>query len=277
MLASKAGAPKVSLKLLFKDDIPSNGLFFTFTNPTTREDDRKTVQDTLIPFVSANRAGPSAPVAGGTPGGSGGSAPGTPSAVALGKRKADVGSPAGSGSGTGGKKDRPEEWNLKIKVLKKNPTLNLLYRELVMSKQITESEFWEGREVSGKHHTPIKTDGKSCTTWIDSSPGPRSGADIVQGLINAERLAQAQRPGRPSRLLDDRFDLNTNRNNASTVGGTGVGVKTRQETGPMIIKLDKELTREIFEEFPVVQDAYAKYVPGVSLPYSTRMMLSCAP
>ena len=33
----------------------------------------------------------------------------------------------------------------------------------------------------------------------------------------------------------------------------------------MIIKLDKELTREIFEEFPVVQDAYARYVPGVSL------------
>jgi len=30
-----------------------------------------------------------------------------------------------------------------------------------------------------------------------------------------------------------------------------------------VLNLSKELTREIFEEFPVVQDAYAKFVPGV--------------
>lgn len=32
----------------------------------------------------------------------------------------------------------------------------------------------------------------------------------------------------------------------------------------MILNITKDLTREIFEEFPVVQDAYARYVPGVS-------------
>lgn len=31
----------------------------------------------------------------------------------------------------------------------------------------------------------------------------------------------------------------------------------------MVLNITKELTREIFEEFPVVQDAYARYVPGV--------------
>jgi hypothetical protein len=30
------------------------------------------------------------------------------------------------------------------------------------------------------------------------------------------------------------------------------------------VEISKELTHEIFEEFPVVQDAYARYVPGVS-------------
>jgi transcription initiation factor TFIIH subunit 1 len=76
-------------------------------------------------------------------------------------------------------------------------------------------------------------------------------------------MAYAQRPGRASRLLDDRFDLDVNRKSQGMVGGTGVGVKSKAETGPIVLNLSKELTREIFEEFPVVQDAYAKFVPGV--------------
>lgn len=46
-------------------------------------------------------------------------------------------------------------------------------------------------------------------------------------------------------------------------GGTGVGIKSKAESGPVVLNISKELTREIFEEFPVVQDAYARYVPGV--------------
>ena len=170
MLASKAGSAKVSLKLLFKDDIPNGGLHFTFTSSTVsqREGDRKIVQNTLIPFVSATRAGvPSGSGGGsggfgvtGVTGGSsvptstpGGSASGTPGTV-VGKRKAIDGGSAGAspgasgegGGGSGGK--RPENWKLRVKVLKKNPHLDLLHRELVRGKQITEAEFWEGREVS---------------------------------------------------------------------------------------------------------------------------------
>lgn len=44
-----------------------------------------------------------------------------------------------------------------------------------------------------------------------------------------------------------------------------MGVKSKADSGPVVLNLSKELTREIFEEFPVVQDAYARHVPGVSL------------
>lgn len=49
-----------------------------------------------------------------------------------------------------------------------------------------------------------------------------------------------------------------------------MGIKAKAENGPVVLNLSKELTREIFEEFPVVQDAYARHVPGVS------SLLSCA-
>lgn len=181
MLASKAGAAKVSLKLLFKDEIPAGGLHFTFTNPNTamREEDRKVVQDILIPFVAANRAG-GAPPAAATPApttnvtdgpASGPSTPnvtGTPTSL-IGKRKLrdednNAPSPAGSaGSGAGSKRARePENKRLKIRVLKKNPHLGELFRALVShppegGPRITEAEFWQGREVSSTRGYGLRT------------------------------------------------------------------------------------------------------------------------
>ncbi|WVR06807.1 hypothetical protein IAU60_003843 [Kwoniella sp. DSM 27419] len=241
MLASKAGSKSVSLKVLFKDDIPSGGLHFVFSHPTTKEDDRKAVQDILIPFVAANKNPQAAPAANAaatpdpcTPSTSAAAA--IMSANAKGKRKADDLSPAGAATpGTSSPNLPPavraakkKEYKMRQKVLEKNPTLRMLHRELVLGKQITEEEFWDGREA----------------------------------LVQAEEMAYAQKPGRASRLLDDRFDLDAGRKGKST-GGTGVGIKST-DNGPVILKLSKELTREIFEEFPVVQDAYAKYVPGIS-------------
>jgi transcription initiation factor TFIIH subunit 1 len=151
MLASKQGKPKVSLKLLFKDDVPAGGLLFTFTSQT-KEDDRKAVQDILIPFVSVNK-GVSAPAPDPAPAasGSGTSTPvaGTPAALSTvqkGKRKAED-SPAPQFS-EAAQAARKAEQKLKIKVLSKNPNLKTLHRELVMGGQISEKEFWEGREVS---------------------------------------------------------------------------------------------------------------------------------
>ena len=40
-----------------------------------------------------------------------------------------------------------DDFHIRKKVLMKSPELATLHRELVMSGQITENEFWEGREV----------------------------------------------------------------------------------------------------------------------------------
>ena len=62
------------------------------------------------------------------------------------KRKAD-GSPS-TGPLDAAKAARPVNYKLRLRVLNKNPNLKMLHRELVLGKQITEEEFWEGREVS---------------------------------------------------------------------------------------------------------------------------------
>jgi hypothetical protein len=60
------------------------------------------------------------------------------------KRKAGNETP-GSGSEAGRDQELHE---LRKRVLRKNPTLKVLHRELVSKgRQITEDEFWDGREV----------------------------------------------------------------------------------------------------------------------------------
>lgn len=236
MLASKAGSARTSLRIVFKDDVPLGGLLFTFVGPS-KDADRQAVQDRLIPFVSAHRT-PSAatPVpnpavaavaSGSTPASTPGSpapmTPGTPASVTR-KRKAAEMSPADAEA-------RRRMNKVRERVLRNNPTLQALHHELVVGRQITEDEFWDGKQR--------------------------------QALLKSEELAYAQRPGRPSRLLDDRFDLSGDKRNDKFRGGTGVGLK-KVETGPTVLNITKELTREIFEEFPVVQDAYAKNVPRIS-------------
>ncbi|WVO17333.1 hypothetical protein L204_105025 [Cryptococcus depauperatus] len=240
MLASKAGSERTSLKVLFKDNVPAGGLLFVFTHPITRAEDRQAVQDILIPFVAANK-NPVVPTLGGpsavnsAPVVSSSAAVTTVADLSRGKRKMDELSASGPGTPAGTsplpaviRVQRKKHNTLRQRVLEKNDTLRLLHRELVLGHKITEEEFWEGREA----------------------------------LIQAEEMAYSQKPGRPSRLLDDRFDLDAGRR-GKTTGGTGVGIK-QTDSGPTILKLSKELTREIFEEFPVVQDAYAKHVPGIS-------------
>lgn len=83
-------------------------------------------------------------------------------------------------------------------------------------------------------------------------------------MIQAERMTSEQKPGRPSRLLDDRFGLATDsKKGKDGAGGTGVGTK-KKDPEEKVVTLSTELTKEIFEEFPVVQDAWARFVPGVS-------------
>lgn len=159
MLASKPENERVSLKIIFKENVPPGGLHFVFTNANTRGDDRKAVQDILIPFVAANK-NPTAS-APGTPGSS--TTPNTPSAatsavmsdVAKGKRKMNEVTPAGLSTVSTESSPLPpavrsqrRKYNtLRQRVLEKNDALRMLHRDLVLGRQITEEEFWEGREV----------------------------------------------------------------------------------------------------------------------------------
>jgi transcription initiation factor TFIIH subunit 1 len=157
MFASKATSAKVSLKVTFKEDIPVGGLLFTFTSSKAGED-RTSVQDTLIPYITANRSAPN----GVTPAAPVASTSAAPSPIPLEtegsgkKRKYDPSTPTDTAPGTpsavvgGGGVKRPQTQlgKIKLRVLRKNPTLKLLYTELVLGKEITEDEFWDGREVS---------------------------------------------------------------------------------------------------------------------------------
>jgi transcription initiation factor TFIIH subunit 1 len=254
MFASKATSAKVSLKVTFRDDIPAGGLLFTFTSAQAGED-RTAVQDTLIPYITANRSAPN----GVTP-----AAPAAPSPVAgpsgEKKRKAmDPATPTDTAPGTpsavagGVRRPQTQLGKIRLRVLRKNPTLKMLHTELVLAKEITEEEFWDGREVSYISRRVLQADD--------------------QALLQAEALAYEQKPGRASRLLDDRFDLDSGRKGGMAAGGTGVGVKSKADSGPVVLNISKELTREIFEEFPVVQDAYARSVPGVSEQLGGRLMI----
>jgi transcription initiation factor TFIIH subunit 1 len=168
MFASKATAAKVSLKVTFKDDIPAGGLMFTFTSSQAGED-RTSVQDTLIPYITANRSAPNGvvpPAAAATPTSTSAaavavaSANGTPTESGSKKRKAfdpstptdtapgTPSGPSGAGGGGGGKGVQTAAKKIQLRVLRKNPNLKLLYIELVVGKEITEEEFWDGREVS---------------------------------------------------------------------------------------------------------------------------------
>lgn len=126
----------------------------------------------------------------------------------------------------------PEMIELRQAVLLKNPQLKMLHKELVMGKLVTESEFWSGREH----------------------------------LIDQEQLLRSQQPGRSSQLLDDRFGLKQTVNKSKDVGvGTGYGIAQKKaaqdaSVGELKISVTKELQREIFEEFPIVQRIYAENV-----------------
>lgn len=51
--------------------------------------------------------------------------------------------------------DPTADYQLRIRVLLGNPELAALHRELVMSRQITEDEFWEGRQVRTIRSSPV--------------------------------------------------------------------------------------------------------------------------
>jgi transcription initiation factor TFIIH subunit 1 len=165
MFASKATSAKVSLKVTFRDDIPAGGLLFTFTSPKAG-DDRTAVQDTLIPYITANRSAPNGVTPAAATAATTSAAPSPAAAGPSGekKRKAyDPSTPTDTAPGTpsavaGVKRPQTQLGKIRLRVLRKNPTLKLLHTELVLAKEITEEEFWDGREVSFETPNIAKAD-----------------------------------------------------------------------------------------------------------------------
>lgn len=267
MFTSKAGAKKTSLKLEFENNVPAGGLTFQFTAPPpTDVAQRQEVQDLLVPIIARNKErlitglAQGAVVEAGIKTGAAalveqtGKVTSTPSgrAVDVGKVVSGAGL-SRSGTPTPGTPNgdqtppqgplgpslTPFAIALKQSVLRKNPHLLSLHRQLVIEKLVTEAEFWDGREH----------------------------------LLEQERLQSTQMPGRSSQLLDDRFGFTqqakarAERERKAKIVGTGYGIAQgsgSKKGGEEDVKIQvtKELQREIFEEFPITQRIYAENVGG---------------
>jgi transcription initiation factor TFIIH subunit 1 len=151
LFSSKEGAAQVRLKIGLEND--SNGHNFTFTSPPPLAlTERETFKAQLTTIISNNRAARETGVlpspqtgvvaAAPSPNGAAHRAPApTPSRPST-SRAESVSSTRGTPVN-----DPINDFRIRKKVLVKTPELASLHRELVMSGQITETEFWEGREV----------------------------------------------------------------------------------------------------------------------------------
>lgn len=106
--------------------------------------------------------------------------------------------------------DPLEDWRLKKRVLQNNHDLRQLHREMVMGGQISEGEFWDGREE----------------------------------LLYHEARLDSQKKGRSAQMVDPRPETT--------------------DSGEITISVTPQLIHDIFEQYPVVQKAYAENVPPVS-------------
>ena len=162
LFCSKEGAAQVRLKLaLFGDETGHN---FTFTAPqSVAVAEREKFKQELTSIISRNKSTteglpkPSlsplkvanVPSVSATP---------TPSALSpkqhlapsrhsVSRAPSDSSERRATPVITGS--DPASDFHLRKKVLMSNPELGSLHRDLVMTRQITEAEFWDGREVSG--------------------------------------------------------------------------------------------------------------------------------
>ncbi|GLB37585.1 putative TFIIH p62 subunit, N-terminal domain [Lyophyllum shimeji] len=173
LFCSKEGAAQVRLKLgLLNDETGHN---FTFISPPpVAYTERERFKKELTTIISRNRASQDVkpPVAAVTPAFV--STPSTPLPAVVPpppsvSRAASVSSDRRSTPVIPGN-DPTSDFRLRKKVLIGNPELGQLHRDLVMSGQITEAEFWDGREH----------------------------------LLLAEAAAESQKRGKPGQLVDPR-------------------------------------------------------------------------
>lgn len=147
MFSSKAGVPKKRLRLHVADQPEPYQFSFTAA-PAVADAELEKFKSLLAAVVSANTLGAPVPSGPLTPAAN---LPGSPAPVAHTPLSSPYPRPSPSpysrSSSAGPSKDGRYGFEVYQKVLTKNPELADLHRALVESGQITEHEFWDGREV----------------------------------------------------------------------------------------------------------------------------------
>lgn len=196
MFASKAGAAKVALRIhVATDDTrgsPEEQHTFFFIATTTAQSDRETLKRELGAVILSNRQNVN----------SAAYLPGTHSTANDGETTGLQEGPSGSAEDS----EQMSTFEIRKRVLVSDPNLAMIHRELVISGQITENEFWGGREH----------------------------------LLQLEVATASQKPGRSGQIINPKPSVDAD--------------------GQVKVQLTQRLIREIFEEFPVVQDIYTKHV-----------------
>jgi hypothetical protein len=93
---------------------------------------------------------------------------------------------------------------------------------------------------------------------------------LVQLTLLSEQASSSQSAGRSSQLIDDRWS-----SKGKGKGKDGSGDKGGGGGGAGTISLTPELIRDIFDEFPEVQEAYGENVPHVSSLASFLSLCRC--
>lgn len=136
------------------------GVTFLFTDPTSAPADQAAFKQHLSTIASQNKArltmsaAPSPAAVGGSPStvgsGSGAPSPAPGPSSATDKGKGRAVQTNGGLDGLVGKNGKSvlEDWNLHKRVLVKNGQLAKLHLDLVQNGDLTDAEFWQGREVS---------------------------------------------------------------------------------------------------------------------------------
>jgi len=167
---------------------------------------------------------------------------------------------SGGGGGLAGRDGRDvlTDWDLHKRVLVKNPQLAKLHYDLVRAGELTDAEFWEGREVS--FLSRLVSFAFLATTRSSSFFSFVWCRFVWQLLLLSESASSNQSAGRSSQLIDDRWSVKDSKGKGKEGASTGGGGSATSGT----ISLTPELIRDIFDEFPEVQEAYHENVPGVS-------------
>lgn len=221
LFASKPETGKHNLKLTF---YPSSslagdkGVTFNFSHAQTAQDDAARVKAVLAgvaaqnrldkagppgvepvdvkpvihrpplpPAAAATAGAPAAPSAAGGPNQPPATAASSSTSSSAPASKPVVTAPASPSAAAKGKgRNLKEDWELHKRVLVKNPQLAALHYELVQSGQITDDEFWEGREVRRPwSRTPCSVRARTLDADLIASPArpPAAAPDVRVDLV----------------------------------------------------------------------------------------------